>query len=386
MRIQDLMLLFPASLLLASCNSGYSGETSTRSAGEAEDDAANPPFEATRVETFSEPWAMAFEPGTGRLFVTEKQGALKFLDPGGHVGNVRGVPKVAYGGQGGFADIAFSPDYTTSRELYLSWAAPDEGGARRGVVGRGKLVCSEDDCALHGLAPIWRQSLAIDSPGQFALRLVFSPNGKYLFVSSGDRMKGETAQDTANNLGSIVRLNLDGTPAEGNPLAGKPGGAPDMWSWGHRNPLGLKFDAEGRLWDLEHGPAGDDELNLVERGKNYGWPLVSDGDNYDGSPIPRSSTRPDLAAPAISWNPVIAPGDFIFYSGPLFPRWRGDALIAGLRTQALIRVSFDGVKPTEAARYDMGMRVREIAQGPDGAIWVLGDGSDGQLLKLTPKN
>lgn len=194
----------------------------------------------------------------------------------------------------------------------------------------------------------------------------------------------EPAQDASNNLGSVVRLNLDGTPAAGNPLAGQAGKAQDIWSWGHRNILGLKFDAQGRLWDLEHGPAGGDEINLVRKGANYGWPVVSEGDHYGGADIPPHSTRPEFAAPAISWNPVIAPGDFIFYSGKLWPEWKGQALIAAMSPSGLVRVRIDGEKGTELARYPMDKRIREIIEGPDGAIWLLEDKAGGRLLELRP--
>jgi len=343
------------------------------------------PFAIEEVATLEEPWAMAFEPGTGRLFITEKAGTLKFIAADGQVGTVPGTPKVAYGGQGGFGDIAFAPGYTTDRTIYLSWAEP-VGEGQRAVLGTGKLACSgETACAVEGLKVIWRQTTEVNRPAHFSHRIAFSPDGKYLFLSSGERAQGDPAQDLKTNLGKILRLNLDGTPAAGNPFASQGSPADQIWSYGHRNALGLEFDTQGRLWDLEHGPNGGDELNLVREGKNFGWPVVSDGDNYDGSPIPRNSTRPEFQKPAISWNPVIAPGDFIFYSGSLFSDWRGEALIVGLKTQALVRVKIDGETGTEVARYRFpGQRLRDIEQGPDGALWIIGDGPDGKVMKLTP--
>ena len=371
---------------LASCNSAYSVDNSGPVTTPAKVTAAADAFTIEQKGTFDEAWALAFEPGTGNLFVTIKKGELKFLTPSGAIGTVTGIPAISYGGQGGFADVAFAPDYATSHAIYISWAQAGDKDTRRGAVGRGTLVCSSATaCSIEGLKEIWHQEPALPTFGQFAVRLAFSPDGKYLFVASGDLAKGDPAQDLSNDLGKIVRLNLDGTPAAGNPFAGQAGKAPDIWSYGHRNPLGFRFDAQGQLWDMEHGPAGGDELNLVEPGKNYGWPLVSNGDNYDGSPIPRNSTRPDLAQPAISWNPVIAPGDLLFYSGDLFPAWRGNALIAGLKVQSLVRVTLDGDKGTEAERIKFDQRVRAVAQGPDGAIWAVGDGPGGKLLKLTPK-
>ena len=205
------------------------------------------------------------------------------------------------------------------------------------------------------------------------------------FVASGERQKFTPAQDLSNNLGKILRLNLDGTPAAGNPFESKGGISAEIWSYGHRNILGLQFDAEGRLWALEHGPAGGDELNLIKPGLNYGWPLVSDGDHYDGRAIPRHATRPDLAAPAISWSPVIAPGDFIFYSGKMWPEWKGQALIAALGAGGIVRVRIEGEKATEQARYPLGNRIREIREAADGALYVLEDGKGGRLLRLSRK-
>ena len=193
------------------------------------------------------------------------------------------------------------------------------------------------------------------------------------------------AQDKSANLGKVIRLHLDGTPAAGNPFAAAGGVSAQIWSLGHRNILGLAFDPQGRLWDLEHGPAGGDELNLVKAGANYGWPVVSQGDHYDGKAIPRHPTRPDFAAPAISWNPVIAPGDFIFVSGKAFPAWQGQALIAGLGAGGLVRVAIDGDTAREVERIDLGNRIRAIAEAPDGSIWIVEDGEDAKLRKLTPK-
>ena len=384
MRFPTVVLSLPL-ILAASCGSAQSGDSGP--AAGASNPAATEtkgPFAVASLGTFEEPWALAIEPGTDRVFVTEKAGTMKVVDPAtGKSGPVSGMPEVSYGGQGGFHDVAFAPDYTTSRTIYLSWVKADESGKRYGVVGRGTLDCAElTACAVRGLTEIWRQSPALQSFGQFAVRLAFSPDAKYLFVASGELAKGDPAQDISNNLGTIVRLNLDGTPAAGNPLVGK--GSPDIWSHGHRNPLGLQFDAEGQLWDVEHGPAGGDEINRIVPGDNYGWPVVSNGDNYNGTPIPRHSTRPEFHAPAISWNPVIAPGGMIFYSGKLWPEWKGNALITGLKTEALVRVKLSGDSGTEEARYEMGKRLRAIAEAPDGSLYVAEDGKGGRLLHLTP--
>lgn len=338
---------------------------------------------------FEEPWAAAFAPGTQVLFVTERAGTIKAVDLNTRrLITVSGAPQVDYGGQGGLGDIAFLPSEAAGtlnrRTIYLSWAEGGPGDTRGAAVGRGTLICEEADaCRIDGLRVIWRQP-KVTGRGHYSHRLAIGPDGQHLFVSSGDRQKLDPAQDTGNNLGSIVRLNLDGSPAAGNPFAGQAGKAQDIWSWGHRNVLGLAFDAQGRLWDLEHGPAGGDEINLIERGKNYGWPVVSEGDHYDGGPIPPHSTRPEFAGPALSWNPVIAPGDFIIYRGAMFPALRGQAIIGGMKPNVLVRVAFEGETAREIARHPMERRIREVVEAPDGAILLLEDKAGARLWRLTP--
>lgn len=377
-------LLSSVALALASCGAETTGDggaeavsTPAPSAGETVG-----PFSVTEHGNFARPWAAAFEPGTGNLFITEKAGTIRFYQTAnGRLGTVSGVPEVDYGGQGGLGDIAFAPDYADSGTIYLTWAEAGEGDTRGAALGRGTLVCEDhDSCEIRNLSVIWRQAPKTTGRGHYSHRIAFSPDGQYMFVASGDRQKLEPAQDTSNTLGTIVRLNLDGTPAAGNPIAANP----EIWSYGHRNILGMEFDPEGRLWDLEHGPAGGDELNLVRRGANYGWPTVSDGDHYSGDAIPDHDTRPEFAKPAVVWTPVIAPGDMIFYSGSMFGDWRGDVIAAGLSSNALVRVEIDGETAREAARYEFGNRLRAVVQGPDGALWVLEDGEDGRLLRLVP--
>ena len=345
------------------------------------------PFAITAHGECAEPWAMAFEPGTGRRAITEKAGTAKMVDlAAGRVVPINGMPTVAYGGQGGLGDIAFAPDYATSRNVYLSWAQAGTGDARRAVVGRGQLACTSDACSVTGLSVIWQQSPEIASGGHFSHKIAFSPDGQHLFVSSGERMQGAPAQDLATNLGKIVRLNLDGTPAAGNPFADRGGVSAQIWSYGHRNLLGLHFDSNGQLWDLEHGPRGGDELNRVERAANYGWPDRSNGDDYDGNVIPDHSADDGFTKPAISWNPVIAPGDFVFYSGNAFPAWRGNVIAANLGVGTLVRVTIgaDGRTATEAERWRFPRRLRDISEAADGTIWMIEDGPGGRLLHLTP--
>ncbi|HZH04591.1 MAG TPA: PQQ-dependent sugar dehydrogenase, partial [Myxococcaceae bacterium] len=230
---------------------------------------------------------------------------------------------------------------------------------------------------------IWRQAPKVSGQGHYSHRLAFGPDG-FLWITSGERQKLDPAQDMSTNLGKVIRLREDGAVPGDNPFFAQGGVAAQVWSLGHRNLLGIAFDESGRLWTHEMGPKGGDELNRIERGSNYGYPLVSNGDNYDGSPIPDHDTRPDLNAPEVSWNPVISPAGLIIYSGNLFPAWRGNAFVGGLSSKALIRIEFAGEGAREAQRFDMGKRIREVEQGPDGAIWVLEDGADARLLKLTP--
>jgi glucose/arabinose dehydrogenase len=378
-----------SALALASCANAETGESTGDSTVAASESAT--PFTTREVATFEEPWAIAFAPGTDVLFVTEKAGALKFVDTAsGTTGTVTGLPEVAYGGQGGLGDVAFLPAEASAtlggRTIYLSWAEAGADDTRGAVVGKGTLVCGAPTaCTIEGLGVIWRQAPKVTGRGHYSHRISISPDGKYLFIASGERQKMQPAQDTTNNLGSIVRLNLDGTPASGNPMAEKGGVTAEIWSYGHRNILGLDWDAQGRLWEIEHGPAGGDELNLVKAGANYGWPLRSDGDHYNGDPIPDHSADDGFAKPALGWTPVIAPGDMLIYSGAMFSAWQGEALIPGLGSMALVRVAFDGENAREVTRYTFDRRLRSIAQGPDGAIWVAEDGKDARLLKLSAR-
>lgn len=371
-------------LSLASCAATETGDSPTSQVQGSEVS-----FTVEPMGEFERPWAIEFAPGTGVLFVTEKPGTMKFIDTAnGRTGTVSGLPQVEYGGQGGLGDIAFleseSSDTLGRRTIYLSWAEAGEGKTAGAVVGRGMLVCEEADaCEIEGLEVIWRQVPKVTGRGHYSHRIVFSPDEKYMFVASGDRQKLDPAQDTSNTLGSIVRLNLDGTPAAGNPMEDKGGATAEIWSYGHRNILGMAFDAGGNLWEVEHGPAGGDELNLVRKGANYGWPVRSYGNHYNGDPIPDHSPDDGFAKPAVHWTPVIAPGDMIIYSGEMFGPWKGDALIAGLSSEALVRVSIDGESANEAARYEFDNRLRSIVQGPDGSIWVAEDGPGGRVLKIS---
>ncbi len=343
------------------------------------------PFVVTPLGTFNEPWAATFMPGTPMLLVTEKGGTIRFTDvTQGTVGTVTGVPKVAYGGQGGLGDIVLHPGFARNRLIYLSYVEAGAGGTKGAVVGRGRLECREKDaCVIQGFQPIWRQSPKVEGEGHFGHRIAFGPDGM-LYISSGERQKFDPAQDNNQNLGKIIRLTDEGAVPRDNPFAASGGVAAQIWTSGHRNPLGIAFDANGRLWEQEMGPKGGDEVNLIIKGRNYGYPIVSNGDHYDGRDIPDHPTRPEFEAPKVFWNPVISPAGLMIYSGSMFPQWRGNAFIGGLSSEALVRVVLNGDRAAKASQYPMGARIREVEQGPDGAIYVLEDGKGGRLLRLTP--
>jgi len=358
--------------------------------------ASDTPFEREVITDFDEPWALAFLPD-GRLLVTEKKGNLFIVARDGtRVGPVSGLPDVAYGGQGGLGDVALHPDFADNGVVYLSYVEAGAGDTRGAAVARGVLDMSGRRPALREREVIWRQYPKVLGYGHYGHRLLFDDDG-YLWISSGDRQKFTPAQDMQANLGKLLRLNDDGSTPDDNPFVDYRSENPlvddvavydQVWSLGHRNPLGIALDAEGRLWEIEMGPAGGDELNLVKRGVNYGYPVVSNGEHYDGRPIPNHDTRPEFETPKVSWTPVISPGDVMIYGGELFADWQGDALAAGLSSQAIVRIRLGDDSAEEVARYPMGARIRSVAEGPQGALWVLEDDrrdSRGRLLRLTPR-
>ncbi len=373
------------------------------------------PFTMTKVAEFKLPWRIAFLPD-GRMLVTEKVGPVWLVTQEGAKTPIANVPPVLYQGQGGMLGVFVSPRYAADHHVYLTYAEPGEGGSSLALA-RARLSIGEGTASLDGLEVLWRD-MPKGKGGQFGAQIAFSPDGQYLFLAVGDRQRMTPAQDPNQALGKILRLTLDGKPAPGNPMAGQVGATsvtlidpprdtevaktapivstytftspnltPSMtWSSGHRTPYGLAFAPDGRLWELEHGPRGGDELNLIEPGKNYGWPLTSYATNYNGVPIPSPDTRADLAKPVIYWTPVIAPGNFIFYKGAMFPQWKGSALISGIATQSLSRITFDGKGgATPAERWAVGHRVRDVEEAADGALWILEDSNPGGLFRVTPK-
>jgi glucose/arabinose dehydrogenase len=391
---------------------GYAG--AQINAGEQKPEATLP-FNMVQVTTLDLPWRIAFLPD-GRMLITEKTGPIWLVTQDGAKTPVTNVPASLHKGQGGMLGIFLSPHYAKDHSVYLTYSEPGEGGSSLALA-LAKLTIGKDTASLDDLKVIWRDGER-GNGGQFGAQVAFSPDSKYLFLTVGDRQRMTVAQDPNQPLGKILRLTLDGKPAPGNPMAGKVGTptvpvidppkdteaaktAPvvrtytfpgpnltpaETWSSGHRTNYGLAFAPDGRLWEVEHGPKGGDELNLIQPGKNYGWPLVSYSVNYDDVPIPSPDTRPDLTKPVIYWTPIIAPGNLMFYSGNMFPQWKGSALISGLASKALLRITFDGkggAKPAE--RWDVGHRIRDVEQAPDGALWLLEDALPGGVFRVTPK-
>jgi aldose sugar dehydrogenase len=338
-----------------------------------------------KVETFAEglshPWGLAFL-SDGRMLVTERPGRLRLVSKDGKLSKpLSGVPEVFAAGQGGLLDVAIDPDFQSNQLVYISYAEPGGGGAST-VVARGKL-------GKHGLEDvevIFRQFPKVDGANHFGSRLAFAPDGK-LFITLGERFKFTPAQDLSNDLGKIVRINPDGSIPEDNPFVGRKEARPEIWSYGHRNAQGAAIHPEtGKLWEDEFGPLGGDELNIPQAGADYGWPVVSWGDNYDRSVIPDPPTHPEFADAIYHWNPVISPSGMTFYTGDAIPGWKDNLLIGGLSSKAIVRLTLDGEKVVGEERLPMGMRIRDVVEAPDGSVFALTDQDDGKILRLTLEN
>lgn len=350
------------------------------------------PFSVSEVATFDAPWAMDFLPGSGvRLtnmaLLTEKGGKLWLVDVAtGRKQEVAGVPAVHVEGQGGLADVVVHPDFAGNQRVYLSFVEAGSNGTSGGALGYGRLILGQGPPRLEGFHVIWRQQPKVGGGAHYSQRIAFSPDGQYLFLTSGERFQFQPAQDLRNDLGKVLRLTPEGAPADGNSFNDPRADStrnPAIWSYGHRNLLGLSFAPDGRLWESEMGPMGGDEVNLIVRGKNYGWPRASNGSNYDGSDIPDHRPGDGFEPPKLWWNPSISPGGLMIYTGDLFPQWKGDALIGALSGKALIRVDIDGGTARKADQWPMGARIRAVDQGPRGEVYLLEDG--GRLLRLEPK-
>lgn len=326
------------------------------------------------------PWGLAFLPDS-RLLVTERPGRLRLVTNGQLSEPLAGVPAVYARGQGGLLDVALGPGFAQDRLVYLSFSEPGEGGAGTAVA-RGRL----GERGLEGTHVIWRQQPKVDGPNHWGSRLVFRPDGT-LFVTLGERYAyRERAQDLSVTLGKIVRINPDGTVPRDNPFVGRDGVRPEIWSYGHRNIQAAALDARGQLWTVEHGARGGDELNNPQPGKNYGWPVITYGVDYSGARIGIGTAHPGMEQPVYYWDPVIAPSGAAFYTGTAFPEWRGDLLVGSLRPGALVRLRIDSGRVIQEERYlgDLGERIRDVRQGPDGAIYLLTDSPRGRILRLDP--
>lgn len=373
-RVQAMMAL---GLVTAACGMAVPAEDASAQ--------GKTPFKVAPVASFDTPWAMAFLPGTANALISEKDGRLWVVDTAsGRKTAVSGVPKALVAGQGGLGDVVVGPQ----SRIYLSYVEAGAGKTSGAVVGYGRLLQSEAPRGATGsrgytltdFRIVWRQSPKVTGAGHFAHRIAFGPDGA-MYLTSGDRQKGTPAQATDGNLGKVLKLTAEGRPFAGNPWATKGGVAAEFYSIGHRNVLGLAVAPDGRLWQNEMGPQGGDEINLIVAGKNYGWPVVSNGSEYGGGEIPDHPTRPDFEAPKVSWNPSISPAGLIVYTGDLFPAWKGDLLLGALSGESLIRVDLDGGTARKGERWPM-KRIREVEQGPKGEVYLLED--SGRLLRLTP--
>jgi aldose sugar dehydrogenase len=366
-------------LILAACGaSPQNAATNANNQGHAPTQTADGrPFQTQEVMSFSTPWAMDFLPGSStRALVTEREGNLWLIDlSSGERRQVSGVPSVRVAGQGGLGDVVAHPDFASNRRVYLSFAEAGSGGTSGAAVGYGRLVTGEGQPRIEGFKVIWRQEPKVTGNGHFAHRIAFAPDGT-MFVTSGDRQKLQPAQDRESDLGKVIRMT-----DEGERIGGR------YYTMGHRNALGIAFAPDGRLWATEMGPRHGDEINLIVEGRNYGWPEVSYGRHYDDKPIPDDHSARGFEEPKVWWVPAVSPAGMIVYSGNLFPQWHGDILLGALSGQALIRVELDGDTARKADQWDMDARIREVAQAPDGSIYVLEDGSSpgqGRLLRLSP--
>ncbi len=357
----------------------------TATASEDSPDDGSSAFTIEDRGSYDSPWALEFLPGTEQMLITTQTGELylREMDGSGDIA-VEGVPEdIVVEGQGGLGDVVAAPDFEESQRVYLSWVTSDEDGTGA-VVGHAELNESDSGAELEDLTVIWEQTPFTSGSGHFSHRMAFSPDGEHLFVTSGDRQEMDPAQDLGSSLGKIMRLTPEGEPAQGNPFADEGGVAEEIWTYGHRNALGIEFAPDGQLWVSEMGPEGGDELNAIEEGDNYGWPEASNGSHYGGGEIPDHTEADDFTAPVAWWTPSISPGSLMIYDGELFEDWQGDAFLGALSGEALVRVGLDGQSVEDEEIWDMEERIRDVAEAPDGSIWLIEDGDDAALLQVTP--
>jgi glucose/arabinose dehydrogenase len=334
------------------------------------------------------PWAVEPLPG-GDLLITERPGRMRVVTAAGRIGApIANLPKVAARGQGGLLDVALSPSFPSDRTVYWSFSEPRTGGNATSV---GRAVLSQDRRSLENVKVIFRAMPTYDGDKHFGSRLAFGPDGK-LYVTLGERSDKQMrpqAQRLDSHMGKILRINPDGSAPEDNPFVGQSNARPEIWTLGHRNVQASGFDAEGQLWEVEHGTNGGDELNRVVKGKNYGWPLVAFGEEYTGMPIPGAVTdREGYERPVYYWDPVIAPSGMQFYTGDAFPKWKGNLFIGGMGVTSLVRLTLENGRVTgeEHLLKERGQRVRDVRQGPQGELYIVTDQDNGELWRISPKS
>ena len=343
-----------------------------------------------RVETMASalqnPWAIAFLPD-GRKLITERPGRLRLLDRDGKLSEVAGVPDVLAAGQGGLLDVVLAPDFEKSRRIYFTFAEP-RGAVNGTAVAHARLTDGGGNAKLEDVKVIFRMEPARGGGFHFGSRLAFAPDGN-LFVTLGERNAMQPSQDLSGHLGKVVRIGPDGAVPKDNPFVNKEGVRPEIWSYGHRNPQGAAIHpTSGKLWINEHGARGGDEINIPQAGRNYGWPVISYGRHYSGAKIGEGSRKEGMEQPIHHWDPSIAPSGMAFYTGDAFPAWRGNVFVGALALQHLQRLELDGEKVVKEERLlaDLGERIRDVRQAPDGTLWVLTDGRNGKALRLSPAN
>ncbi|GAB2904602.1 PQQ-dependent sugar dehydrogenase [Uliginosibacterium flavum] len=326
------------------------------------------------------PWAFVFLPD-GRLLVTERPGRLRIIATDGTLSAaISGVPAVYAQGQGGLLDVVLDPDFASNSRIYFSYSESGTGGAGTAVA---RATLNTLSLSLSSVSVIYRQTPKVSGDGHFGSRLVFGNDGK-LYIALGERQKFTPAQDPLQTLGKIVRINNDGTVPADNPFVGNSAYLPEIWTLGHRNPQGMtRHPGTGQLWTAEHGAMGGDEINTPERGKNYGWPVISYGLNYDGTKIGEGTSKAGMEQPRCYWDPSIAPGNVAFYTGGKVAAWNGNLFVAALKDTALMRLTLNGTQITGQERFSIGKRVRDVRVGPDGWLYLATDESAGQILKLT---
>jgi aldose sugar dehydrogenase len=346
--------------------------------------------QAIKAESYAKglahPWGMAFL-SDGRLLVTERPGRLRLIGKDGSLSTpLQGVPRVAASGQGGLLDVVLAPDFASSSIVYLSYAEPRDGGRNGTTVAKAKFETDGTGGRLEGVQVIFRQEPSYASTYHFGSRIVFTPDGS-MFVTLGERnMARNEAQNPANHIGKLVRIMADGGPHAGNPR--RPGWQPEIWSIGHRNVQGAALNpATGKLWTIEHGARGGDEINVPEAGRNYGWPVITYGRDYSGLRIGEGTQKAGMEQPVYYWDPSIAPSGAAFYTADLIPEWKGNLFVGALAGQALHRLVLDGenVVGEEKLLGDLSERIRDVRQGPDGALWLLTDDPQGRILRLGPR-